>query len=160
MVNLSEFFLGGMQWRYGLSELKSSWACGIKNRVCSIISSTDVGVRKLLLVKCSQPLSYWIKKCSLFCFSKFLCLLDLRICFCLRRARPWLELRIKSNRYSMRSFQRALVGFNNLWVYCIFKEFNLVSMSKIPSPPFHMESWARCLGGHSFFFSRGNNILL
>ena len=87
----------------------------------------------LLLVKLSQPLSSWIKKSSLFCFCKFLCLLYLRICFCLKRAKPWLEFSIKSifNQYSMRSFQRALVGFNNFWINFIFREFNWVSMSKM-----------------------------
>ena len=92
-----------------------------------------MGVGNLLLVKCIQALSSWIKKSSLFCFCKFLCLLYLRICFCLKRAKPWLEFSIKSifNQYSMRSFQRALVGFNNFWINFIFREFNWVSMSKI-----------------------------
>ena len=30
------------------------------------------------------------------------------------RARPWLKLTFKFNRYSERPFKRALVGFNNL----------------------------------------------
>ena len=68
---------------------------------------------KLLLVKCSQAWSNWMKKSSLFCFCKFLWLVDLRICFCLKRARPWSEFRITFNQYSMKSFQRTLVGFNN-----------------------------------------------
>ena len=99
----------------------------------SRISSIGMGVGNLLLVKCSQALSSWIKKSSLFCFCKFLCLLYLRICFCLKRAKPWLEFSIKSifNQYSMRSFQRALVGFNNFWINFIFREFNWVSMSKM-----------------------------
>ena len=81
------------------------------------------------LVKCSQALSSWTKRSSLFCFCNFLCLLYLRICFCLKRAKTWLEISIKSifSRYSMRSFQRAFVGFNNLWTYFIFR----VSMSKM-----------------------------
>ena len=64
---------------------------------------------------------------------KFLCQLYLRICFSLKRAKPWLEFSIKSifNQYSMRSFQRALVGFNNFWINFIFREFNWVSMSKM-----------------------------
>ena len=92
-----------------------------------------MGAGNLLLVKCSQTLSSWIKKSSLFCFCKFLCQLYLRICFCLKRAKPWLEFSIKSifNQYSMRSFQRALVGFNNFWINFIFREFNWVSMSKM-----------------------------
>ena len=87
----------------------------------------------LLLVKCSQILSSWIKKSSLFCFFKFLIQLYLRICFCLKRAKPWLEFSIKLifNQYSMRSFQRALMGFNNFWINFIFGEFNGVSMSKM-----------------------------
>ena len=99
----------------------------------SRISSIGMGVGNLLLVKCIQALSSWIKKSSLFCFCKFLCLLYLRICFCLKRAKPWLEFSIKSifNQYSMRSFQRALVGFNNFWINFIFREFNWVSMSKM-----------------------------
>ena len=97
------------------------------------ISSIYMGAGNLLLMKCSQTLSSWIKKPSLFCFCKFLCLLYLRICFCLKRAKPCLEFTIKStfNQYSMRSFQRALVGFNNFWINFIFRKFNWVSkMSK------------------------------
>ena len=99
----------------------------------SRISSIGMGIGNLLLVKCSQALSSWIKKSSLFCFCKFLCLLYLRICFCLKRAKTWLEFSIKLifNQYSMRSFQRAFVGFNNFWINFIFGEFNWVSMSKM-----------------------------
>ena len=39
---------------------------------------------------------------------------DLRICVCLNRTKPWLELNIKFNQYSIRPFEKALVGFNNL----------------------------------------------
>ena len=39
---------------------------------------------------------------------------DLRIYVCLNRTKPWLELNIKFNQYSIRPFQKALVGFNNL----------------------------------------------
>ena len=97
------------------------------------ISSIDMGAGNLLLVKCSQTLISWIKRSSLFCFWKILCQLYLRICFCLKRAKPWLKFSIKSifNQYSMRSFQRALVGFNNFWINFIFREFNWVSMSKM-----------------------------
>ena len=97
------------------------------------ISSIDMSAGNLLLVKCSQTLSSWIKKSSLFCFCKFLCQLYLRICFYLKRAKPWLEFSIKSifNQYSMRSFQRELVGFNNFWINFIFREFNWVPMSKM-----------------------------
>ena len=56
------------------------------------------------------------------------------------------------NWYSMRFFQRALVGFNDLWIHFIFRDFNCVSMSKIPSPIIQMEIWARYLGGSIFWF--------
>ena len=97
------------------------------------ISSINMSAGNLLLVNCSQTLSSWIKKYSLFCFCKFLCQLYLRICFCLKRAKRWLEFSIKSifNQYSMRSFQRELVGFNNFWINFIFREFNWASMSKM-----------------------------
>ena len=107
------------------------------------ISSIDMGAGNLLLVKCSQTLSSWIKKSSLFCFCKFLCQLYLRICFSLKRAKPWLEFKrakpwlefsIKSifNQYNLRSFQRELVGFNNFWINFIFREYNWVSLLKCP----------------------------
>ena len=97
----------------------------------SRISSIGMGIGNLLLVKCSQALSSWIKKSSLFCFWRFLCLLYLRICFCLKRASTWLEFSIKLifNQYSMRSFQRAFVGFNNLWIYFNFSK--LIELSKV-----------------------------
>ena len=97
------------------------------------ISSIGMGAGNLLLVKCSQTSSSWIKKSSLFCFCNFFCELYLRISFCLKRAKPWLEFSIKSifNQYSTRSFQRALVGFNNFLINFIFREFNWVSMSKM-----------------------------
>ena len=81
---------------------------------------------------------------------------DLRICVCLNRTKPWLELNIKFNQYSIISFQKPLVRYNNLWIRLVFKEFNWVSMSKIPYPPFQMESWTRFLGGLFFCSSRRN----
>ena len=126
--------------------------------VWSIISFTDIGAGKLLVVKCSHGLSNWVKKSSLFCFRKCLWLVDLRICFYLKRARPRFWLRTKFNWYSMRFFQRALIGFNNLWIHFIFREFNCVSLSKVPSPIVQMESWTRCLGDCIFSCSRGNRI--
>ena len=97
------------------------------------IFSIDIDAGNLLLVKCSQTLNSWINKSSLFCFFKFLCQLYLRICFCLKRAKLWLEFSIKSifNQCSMRSFQTALVEFNNFWRNFIFRESNWVSMSKM-----------------------------
>ena len=120
--------------------------------------STDVGGGKLLLVKCSQRLSNWIKKSSLFCFCKLLWLVDLRVCFCVKRDRPCLWFRIKFNWHSMRFFERTLLGFNNLWMHFIFRDFNCVSMSEIPSPIVKMESWSRCLGGRIFSFQRKSYI--
>ena len=64
--------------------------------------------RKLFVGKMYRSIKQLYKKFSLFCFCKFLCLVHLRICFCLNRAKSWLELSIKFNRCSMRSFQRAL----------------------------------------------------
>ena len=85
---------------------------------------------------------------------EFLCLLNVRIYFCLKSAKLWLEFRIKFNWYSMRSFQRAMVEFNNLRIYFTFRGFNRVSMSKISSPPIQMESWSSCLGGGIFSVSQ------
>ena len=85
MVNLSEILLGGMQQKYGLSELKYGLMSWFKNVGFSRTSSIELVVVKLLLVKCSQAFSNWIKKTSLFCFCKSLSLLDLRICFNLTR---------------------------------------------------------------------------
>ena len=56
MVNLSEIFLDGMQQIYELSELESSLVCWFKNMGWSRISSIDLGVGKLLVMKCSQAL--------------------------------------------------------------------------------------------------------
>ena len=84
-----------------------------------------------------------------------------RICFCQESARSWLEFGIDFSQYcSMRSFQRALVGFDKLWIHFIFIYFNCPSVwnSKITSQPFQMESWAQCLGSCIFSCSRGNCI--
>ena len=43
-------------------------------------------------------------------------------------------------------FPERIVGFNNLWIHFIFREFNCVSMSIIPCSLIQMESWARFLG--------------
>ena len=52
------------------------------------------------------------------------------------------------------------MGFNNPWIHLVFKDFNWVSMSKIPSLPFQMKSLARCLGGPiSLLFQRKFYIL-
>ena len=119
------------------------------------ISTIDMGVGNLLLVKFSQTLSSWIKKFSWFCSCKLLCQLYPRICFYLKRAKPWLEFSMKSifNQYSMRSFQRALVGFNNFWINFIFWEFNWGDlMSKMSRDC--LSAWKVWL----FSCSRGNCI--
>ena len=84
----------------------------------------------------------------------------LGICFCLKRARPWLEFRIRFNQYSLRSLQRVLLGFNSFWIHFILRGFYWVPMSKIFNTPLQMESWARCLGGRIFFpFQKKSYIL-
>ena len=62
-----------------------------------------------------------------------MCLLYLGICFCLKRPKTWWNFSIKSifNQYSMRSFQRALVGVKNLLIHFIFRKFNWLSLSKM-----------------------------
>ena len=130
--------------------MKSNLVWGFRKRGWSRISSIDVGVGKSLLVKCSQALSSWIKKSSLLYFCKFLCTMGQRIWFCLKRASPWLEFKIKFNRYNMRSFQRALVGWRSFWIHLILREINWVSISRMPNPPFQIGSWIRCLWGWIF----------
>ena len=134
--------------------------CGFKKRGWSIISSIDLGVGKLLLVKKSQAFRMWRKKSSLLWFCRFLCLIERRIWFCLNKGKPWLEFKISFNRYSITSFHRALVGSSNLWIHFIFREFNWVSMSKIPNPPFQIGSWARCLGAQGFLPSHRKSYIL
>ena len=76
-------------------------------------------------------------------------LVDLRICFYLKRASSWLSFKVKFNWF----FQRALVGFKNLWIHFIFREIHCVSVSEIPSPIIQMEISARYLGGCIFWFT-------
>ena len=59
----------------------------------------------------------------MFCVCKILCLVDLKICPCLSRTKPWLELSIKFNQYSIKSFQKTLMGINNLWIHLVFNEY-------------------------------------
>ena len=77
----------------------------------------------------------------MFRFCKFLWLLDLRICFHLKRVRPWSEFRINFNQCSMTSFQRTLVGFNNLWIHFIFMQFKCLPLSKVPSDLVKLGVW-------------------
>ena len=103
----------------------------------------------LLSVKLSQPLSSWIKKSSLFCFCKFLCLLYLRIYFCLKRGKTCSKFSFTSifNRYSTRTFQRA---FNNLWILIIFESIlfleNVLSVYN-----WNVQGVSKCLGNLIFF---------
>ena len=78
----------------------------------------------------------FLKQCSLFWFFKFSYLVDLSVCLCINRAKPWLKLSFKFNWWSIGTFQRVLAGFHNLWVYLSSREFQL-------------ESWA----GEVIFFS-------
>ena len=59
----------------------------------------------------------------------------------------------------MRFFQRALVGFNNFWIYFTFRELSCDFMSKIPSPLNPIDSWARGLGSRIFSCFSRNHIL-
>ena len=109
--------------------------------------------------KCNQTLSN-DTKFSLFHFCTFLCLVHLKICVSLNGAKPFLEFSIKPNRYILRPFQRAILGFSNLWIHLSFKEFYWLSMPKIPYPPFQMGSWAMCLGGRIFLLQQRKLYLL
>ena len=109
-VKSSEIFLGGIQYKYGLPDWKFSLLCGFKNIGLSRISSTDVKVGRMLFAKCIQPLSNWTKKSPFLSFCKFLCLLDLRICFCLKHARLWLEFRFKFNQYMQHDIFEESIG--------------------------------------------------
>ena len=124
MVNLSAIFLGNIFMWY--IRAKVSLVCGFKMMDSSRIFSVCVGIVNILLVKCRQGLSNCVKISSLFCFCKFLWLAGLKICACLNRTELWLELSIKFNQYSIRSLQKALEGFNNLWIHLVFEEFNWV----------------------------------
>ena len=76
MVDLSVIFLVGILKKYGLLELKLRLLCRFKLMSCSRVSSICVGIVRLLLMKCRQGLSNCIKKSSLLCFCKFLCLIN------------------------------------------------------------------------------------
>ena len=94
--------------------------CLFKMMGCSTVSSIYVGIINLFLVKWRQGLSTGIKTNLLFCFCKFLFLVDLKAHVCLNRTKPWLELSIKFNQfnwYSIGSFLKALVGFSYLWLH-------------------------------------------
>ena len=104
----------------------------------------------------SQALSNWTKKSSLLCFLRFLVSIRPKDLFCLKRARPGLESRIKFNQYIQhesllsREHWWDLIAFEST-LFFSFREFNWVSMSKIGELV-----W--CPGGRIFFCSRGNDI--
>ena len=95
LMNNSKFVWNILGWD-AIENRLSVWAVHFKMSVWTRIFFTDVMAGKFLLVKCSQALTNWIKKSSLFCFCKCLRLVDLRICFCLKWARLWLWFRISS----------------------------------------------------------------
>ena len=85
-------------------------------------------------------------------FCTFLWLVDLRICFCLERARPWSEFKINFNQYRYLSRKH---WWDLITIHFVFIQFSCVPMSKVSTPP---ASWDRCLGGRIFCCSRGNYI--
>ena len=96
------------------------------------------------------------KATSSFCFCKFLWSNRANdLFFCLNRATPWLELCFKFNRYSIKPFQKTLVGFHNLWIHLSSKEFNWVSMLQIPF--FVSEKILYCF--FNFLFDRFSNSI-
>ena len=122
--------------------------CGFKNRGWSRTFCKKVRVKKMLLVKCNEVLSNWTKESLLFCFCKLLFPLDLRICFCLKRARPWLKFRIKFSRYSKRSFQKTLLGFKTFEFILLLE--SLIVFLCLRYQVFPPNSWVGCLGGRIF----------
>ena len=60
----------------------------------------------------------------------------------------------------MRLFQRTLLGFNNLWIHFIFREFNCVSMSKIRSPLVQMERGLNYVSRRWYFFPAPEEIYI
>ena len=109
-----------------------------------------------------QPSIKWLnKEIFIFCFWTFLCLLDLRICFCLKRGRHGLEFRIQFNRYSMRSFHWPF----HWWDLITFKSILLLeSLIQCPCLKYlvHHPKWRVELGAWEVVFSRsrGNRIFI
>ena len=119
-------------------------------RICSI----DMGAGDLLLVKCSQTLSKWIKKSSLFCFCKFLCQLYLRICFILKRARPWLEFII--NQHLLNTAWD--LSWKHWWDIIIFESI-LFLENLIECLCLNVQGVSKCLGSLIFFNCSGGNCI-
>ena len=101
-------------------------------KVFLILHFQSLGTMTQFLFKSRLGNETWLKKLTeVSNYDKFICNIfgwdtvkigiirakvDLRICVSLNRTKPWLELNIKFNQYGIRSFQKALVGFNKLWV--------------------------------------------
>ena len=120
---------------------------------CSRISSLCMGiVNLLLLVKCRQGLSDCIK--NSYCFVS----VSFRICVCLNRTKPWLELSIKFNQYSIRSFQKTLVGLITFESISLLKSLIEYLCLKYISYP---SKWRAKLGTWevSFFCSSRRNFI-
>ena len=99
--NYGKFICNISGWntvKLGIIRAKVQFSMWILKISCSRISSICLGIVNLLVVKCRQDNS---KKSALLCFCTFLCLVELRICVCLNRTRPWLELNIKFNQCSV-----------------------------------------------------------
>ena len=129
--------------------------CEFKNISWSRISFTDKRSSKLSLVKCRQALSNWINKCSLFCFCKCLWIVDLRISFCIKSAKPDYNSELSSVDTAW-DFSRE-----HWWDLITFESILLLEIlivSKVVSPFVQMESWARCLVGLIFSCFSGNRI--
>ena len=115
--NYGKFICNIFSWdtvKIGIIRAKVQISVRFKMMGCSRVFSTCMGIVSLLLVKCRQGLSNRIKNPHCFVSVSFCVQQTLRICVCLNRTKPWFELSIKFIQHSLRSFQKALVGFNNL----------------------------------------------
>ena len=87
----------------------------------------------------------------MFCFCRIFITSWPKDLFLSKKGQFLIKFRSKFNWYSMRFFQKALVGFNNLWIHFILREFNFVS--EIPILIIQMEIWAKYLGSRIFWFT-------
>ena len=108
-------------------------------KVFLILHFQSLGTMTQFLFKSRLGNETWLKKLTeVSNYDKFICNIfgwdtvkigiirakvDLRICVCRgrNRAKPKFELNITFNQYSRRSFQKVLVGINNLWIQLGFK---------------------------------------
>ena len=77
--NYVKFICNIFSWdtvKIGIIRANVQFMCGLKMMGCLRIFSICVEIVSLLLVKCKQGLSNCIKKSTLLCFCKFLCLID------------------------------------------------------------------------------------